>query len=61
MSSEGQKMVGNHSIHIADYCYCVYLFGFLIHSVTILGIDYKAAELMFEGIKIIEKITIKKK
>jgi hypothetical protein len=53
-TTEGRKMVGNHSIGIADYCYCVYLFGFLIHSVTILEIDYRCAESMFKDLEVIE-------
>lgn len=48
----GWKSISNTTFSIADYCYCVYLFGYLIHSVTICGINLKTANMMFKGIKI---------
>lgn len=48
----GRKTISNKTFSIADYCYCVYLFGYIIHSVTISGIDFDTAKIMFNGIKI---------
>ena len=38
---------GNINFGCADYLYSVYLFGILVHSLTLTGIDYETAKLMF--------------
>jgi len=49
----GRRRYDNISIPICDYTYCVYLFGFLVHTLVIKGIEYDVAEEMF-GDKIVE-------
>ena len=53
VTNEGWKQVGNRSFGVADFCYCVYFFGFLIHSVTVREIDHETANQMFAGLKVI--------
>lgn len=50
---EGEREIGNNYYRIADYIYCVYLFGILIHSVTLYGINIHSEEMIF-GNKIIK-------
>jgi hypothetical protein len=45
--------IGNTNVGVADFVYCVYLFGILVHSVVVHEITKDVAEKMF-GNKIIE-------
>lgn len=37
--SSGHRVFGNSYIPVSDYCYCVYLLGFLVHSVTLYDVE----------------------
>ena len=45
---------GTTSYVLYDFVYCVYLFGYLIHSVNVYNIDKGTALRMFKGYTIIE-------
>jgi len=35
------------SFEVSDYLYCIYVFGVLMHNVTVYNIDLKTAERLF--------------
>lgn len=48
------KVIGSTHIHFAHYYYNVYLFGILIHSVTLVDVDSDSAKNIFGNKKIIK-------
>lgn len=38
---------GNDHLPVQDYTYCVYLFGILVHAVTVYNLDDKVARQVF--------------
>lgn len=53
-SAGGHRTIGNTSMGVSDYVYNIYLFGFLIHSVTIREVSGQARTSMFGGAEIYE-------
>ncbi len=53
-SASGYREFDKSFTPIADYVYCVYLFGFIVHSVTLRDITNDSAKTIFAGIKIKE-------
>lgn len=51
----GHRRFENSYQPVADYCYCVYFLGWLIHSVTLRDIHRDAVEQVFGNLEIIEK------
>lgn len=52
-STCGHKNRENHSIPVADYIVNYYIFGVLMHSVTVYDVEFKVAEKMFKGKEIL--------
>lgn len=47
-SASGHKKYPNIELSVTDYIYCIYLFGYLIHSVTITDVRPDvAAKMMY--------------
>ncbi len=51
--SVGYRQVHNHYIPVADYLYCVYFLGFIVHTVTLRDIDISKEGQIFSGKKIL--------
>lgn len=51
--SGGHRRFDNSFKPVADYCYCIYLFGILIHSVTLHDIDRDSLKTIFGNKQII--------
>lgn len=49
----GRVQIGNIDTPIFNYCYCVYLFGILIHSVTLVNIKRESLKVIFGNKQII--------
>lgn len=52
--SSGRKWIGDTSVGVSDYSYCVYFFGILIHSVTLHDINYDSVRTIFGNKPIIK-------
>lgn len=50
--SSGHRKMDNSLQPVCDYCYCVYLFGILIHSVTLHDIHRDSVKTIFKNKKI---------
>jgi fumarate reductase subunit C len=54
--TSGHRAIGDGKHHpVADYLYCVSLFGIIIHSVTLYDIHRDSVNLIFKNRKIINK------
>lgn len=51
--SSGHREFKNSLQPVSDYCFCIYLFGLLIHSVTLRDIHRDSVKTIFGSKKII--------
>ena len=44
---------GTTGVYVADYCFCIYFFGMLVHSVTLVDITQNSFKSIFGNKEII--------